>query len=318
MQYLSSREHCIKPVIDSATPLIINPYHLCPKYCIKPVNELMTFKYPSTASSQLIVTVPEIYLILILFKVIKNLLALTNPTFTPPFTNNHIINCYKTARPLYEFHSRAEFLTPILDIIKIQKQAVEQNRVLHCDCSLNNAMIEDNGDGTHWMLIDCDQYGVGGTLYLHTPDPSNECLGTQALGSKLYPSPMVTYVYQDDLESMFYVFIWYSLQCVKWIMDSKTQIFHQSDHYTKELSRQIDPYFKSLLPLALEWYNLVKNPNQLLFDNVIDLLGRHITALPKEDSAGLLVSKWVILSVAGSLTPPQNNEESASPPVDET
>ncbi|KAG2047668.1 hypothetical protein BDR06DRAFT_1013678 [Suillus hirtellus] len=133
-------------------------------------------------------------------------------------------------RPLYEFHSCAEFLTLILDIIKIQKQAVEQNQVLHCNCSLNNAMIEDDGDGTHGMLIDWefaveivqgDQYGVGGTgtvpfmlqsllfqLYLHTLDPSDECLGTHASGSKPYPPPMVTHVYQDDLESMFYVFIW--------------------------------------------------------------------------------------------------------------
>ncbi|KAG2091185.1 uncharacterized protein F5147DRAFT_657969 [Suillus discolor] len=171
----------------------------------------------------------------------------------------------------------SQFLTSILDIIKIQKQAVEQNRVLHHDCSLNNAMIEDNGDGTHGMLIDWefaveivrgDQYGVGGTgtvpfmsrsllfqLYLHTPDPSDERLGTRASGSKPYPPPMVTHVYQDDLESMFYVFIWVCIE------------------------------FRG--PLSM----------------------KHIAALPKEDSAGLLVSKWVILSAAGSLTPPRNDEE---------
>ncbi|KAG1905173.1 uncharacterized protein F5891DRAFT_1183111 [Suillus fuscotomentosus] len=168
-------------------------------------------------------------------------------------------------QPLYKFHLRAEFLTLILDIIKIQKQVVEQNWVLHRDCSLNNGMIEDDGDGTHGMLIDWEfavdivrgnQYSVGGTgtvpfmswsllfqLYLHTLDPSDE---------------------------------------------------------------------------RLEWYDLIKKPNQLHFDNVIDLLGRHIAALLKEDSPGLLVSKWVILSAAGSLMPPQNNEESVSPPVDET
>ncbi|KAG2056814.1 hypothetical protein BDR06DRAFT_969822 [Suillus hirtellus] len=208
------------------------------------------------------------------------------------------------------------------------------------------------------------KYGVGGMgtvpfmswsllfqLHLHTLDPSNEHLGTCTSGSKSYPPPMVTHVYQDDLKSMFYVFIWvcikfrgplgmkhvlptilpqYSLQHIKWIMqewsvsmyqkygDSKTQFFHQSEHYTKELSQQFDPYFESLLPLALEWYDLVKNPDWLLFDNIIDLLGRHIAALPKEDSTGLLVFKWVILSAAGSLTPPWNDEESASPPVDET
>ncbi|KAG2053099.1 hypothetical protein BDR06DRAFT_972559 [Suillus hirtellus] len=100
MQYLSSREHCIKPVIESATPSSINPYHLCPKYCIEPVNGSTIFKYLSTASSQLTVTIPEIYLNLIPFKVIWNLLVLTNPTFTPPPTNNHIINCWYLSEPL--------------------------------------------------------------------------------------------------------------------------------------------------------------------------------------------------------------------------
>ncbi|KAG2123539.1 hypothetical protein BD769DRAFT_1389163 [Suillus cothurnatus] len=130
----------------------------------------------------------------------------------------------------------------LMEMEPIQKQVVEQNRVLHHECSLNNAMIEDNGDGTHGMLIDWEfSYGVGGTgtvpfiswsllfqLYLHTLDPSDECL---------------------------------------------------------------------------EWYNLIKNPDRLLFDNT-----HHCTS-----EAGLLVYKWVILSVAGLLRPPQNNEESASP-----
>ncbi|KAG2134543.1 hypothetical protein DEU56DRAFT_756969 [Suillus clintonianus] len=143
---------------------------------------------------------------------------------------------------------------------------------------------------------------------------------------------MITHVYNDDLELMFYVFIWvciefrgplgmkcvlpttlpHSNQKVKWITgewsastyqkcgDSKTRFFHQSDHYTMELAKQFDPYFKSLLPLALAWYELVKNPKRLVFDDVINLLDKHIAALPSEDSPELLVSKWVILLVAAS------------------
>ncbi|KAG1843582.1 hypothetical protein DFJ58DRAFT_731528 [Suillus subalutaceus] len=244
-------------------------------------------------------------------------------------------------RPLYQFCSHAEFLTPIRDIMKIQKQAVEQNQVLHHDCSLNNAMIEDDGSGSHGMLIDWEfaveiiqgnQYGVGGTgtipfmlrsllfqLYLNMLDPSDECLGTQASGSKPYPAPMITHVYNDNLESMFYIFIWvciefrgplsmkrvlpvtlpqYSMQCIKWITREWSASTYQKYHYTMELAKQFDPYFKSLLPLALEWYELIKEPKWLLFNNVIDLLDRHITTLLKEDSPELLVSKWVILSAA--------------------
>ncbi|KAG1906632.1 uncharacterized protein F5891DRAFT_975396 [Suillus fuscotomentosus] len=224
-------------------------------------------------------------------------------------------------------------------------------------------MIEDDGDGTHGMLIDWgfavdivrgDQYGVGGMgtvpfmlqslliqLYLHTPDPSDERLGHEPWDQN-HTHPPWSHMSIRMISNQCFTFSSgsvsnsgpsqheYSLQRVKWITqewsasmyqkcgDSKTQFFHQSEHYTKELSQQFDPYFESLLPLALEWYDLVKNPNQLHFDNIIDLLGRHIAALLKEDSAGLLVSKWVILSVAGSLTPPRNDEESVSPPVDET
>ncbi|KAG2123990.1 hypothetical protein DEU56DRAFT_712040, partial [Suillus clintonianus] len=57
------------------------------------------------------------------------------------------------ARPLHQFRSHAELLTAIRDIVKIQKYAVETRKVIHRDCSLNNAMIEDDGNGSHGTLI---------------------------------------------------------------------------------------------------------------------------------------------------------------------
>lgn len=57
--------------------------------------------------------------------------------------------------------------------LSVQRQAVESRKVLHCDSSLNNAMIEDDGDGSHGMLIDWEfavdivegeEYVVGGTV----------------------------------------------------------------------------------------------------------------------------------------------------------
>ncbi|KAG2109535.1 hypothetical protein DEU56DRAFT_691013, partial [Suillus clintonianus] len=58
------------------------------------------------------------------------------------------------ARPLHQFRTRLELLSSIRDIVKIQKDAVEERNILHRDCSLNNAMIEDDGKDTHGMLID--------------------------------------------------------------------------------------------------------------------------------------------------------------------
>ncbi|KAG2127095.1 hypothetical protein DEU56DRAFT_700850, partial [Suillus clintonianus] len=106
------------------------------------------------------------------------------------------------ARPLHKFRTKLELLTSIRDIVQIQKEAVEQRKVLHRDCSLNNSMIEDDGNGSQGMLIDWEfavkiakneTYTVG---------------GTGASSSKPYPAPLIKHSYQDDLESVFYVFIW--------------------------------------------------------------------------------------------------------------
>ncbi|KAG2051373.1 hypothetical protein BDR06DRAFT_1010528 [Suillus hirtellus] len=48
-------------------------------------------------------------------------------------------------RPLHKFCSKLELLSSICNIIKIQKEVVEECKVLYHDCSLNNAIIEDDG-----------------------------------------------------------------------------------------------------------------------------------------------------------------------------
>ncbi|KAG1823933.1 uncharacterized protein BJ212DRAFT_1476786 [Suillus subaureus] len=45
------------------------------------------------------------------------------------------------------FQTKAELLGAIQDIIKIQMIAVEEQGILHHNCSLNNSMIEDDGNG---------------------------------------------------------------------------------------------------------------------------------------------------------------------------
>ncbi|KAG2104745.1 uncharacterized protein F5147DRAFT_530173, partial [Suillus discolor] len=77
------------------------------------------------------------------------------------------------AQPLHAFRTRVELVSALRDIIKIQQTAVEDRGILHRDCCLNNAMIEDNGNGTRGLLIDWEftvhiyadqKYVIGGTV----------------------------------------------------------------------------------------------------------------------------------------------------------
>ncbi|KAG2153068.1 uncharacterized protein EDB93DRAFT_1102815 [Suillus bovinus] len=239
-----------------------------------------------------------------------------------------------------EYHYKSVRSLQVWDIVQIQKEVVEQHNVLHHDCSLFNAMIEDDGNGTHRMLIDWEfsvrilknqSYTVGGTgtlpfmsralllqLHLKTPTDALELKG--ASSSKSYPPPLIKHCYQDDLESMFYVFIWILIEfrgplgmkrilnkSHNWILqewsalkfktccDSKTSFFWHDEHYIKELTEQIHPYFKSLIPVVLDWYKLMKNPKNVHFDDVLAVLNNHLADLPiNKPSPELLVSRWLL------------------------
>ncbi|KAG2100475.1 uncharacterized protein F5147DRAFT_777034 [Suillus discolor] len=75
-------------------------------------------------------------------------------------------------RPLHMFQTLKEFVRALRDIIKIQQAAVEEHQILHRDCSLNNAMILDEPEGSEGFLIDWEfavrialdhKYPIGGT-----------------------------------------------------------------------------------------------------------------------------------------------------------
>src|SRR6267154_3457950 len=122
-------------------------------------------------------------------------------------------------------------------------------------------------------------------LQLHLKTPTDELELKGASSSKPSPIPLVRHSYHDDLESMFYIFIWICIEfrgplgmkrildkSHNWIphewstlkfktcCDSKTTFFWHNEHYVKELTEQIHPYFKNLIPVTLEWYHLMKNP----------------------------------------------------------
>lgn len=156
-------------------------------------------------------------------------------------------------------------------------------------------------------------------LQLHLKTPIDECELKGASSSRPYPPPLIKHCYQDDLESMFYIFIWIcikfrgplGMKCVlnkshNWIphewssefktcCDSKTSFFFHNDYYVKELTGQIHPYFKNLIPVVLEWYYLMRNPKDVHFNDVITLLNKHLEDLPRnEPSPQLLVSTWLL------------------------
>ncbi|KAG1812776.1 uncharacterized protein BJ212DRAFT_1482851 [Suillus subaureus] len=75
------------------------------------------------------------------------------------------------ARPLHIFQMLKEFVRALRDIVIIQRTAVEEHRILHCNCSLNNAMILDDLDLSKGFLIDWEfavhiaadnKYPIGG------------------------------------------------------------------------------------------------------------------------------------------------------------
>lgn len=252
------------------------------------------------------------------------------------------------ARPLHAFQTRVELVSALWDIVKIQQTAVEERGILHCDCSVNNAMIEDDGNGTNGLLIDWEfavhihagqKYVIGGMGTLPFMSRSllwqlSEAVGNPATSARSWkvkvatssltkPPPLILHHYHDNLESLFYVLVYICIEfrgplgvrcdlsadrSQEWLPHlwsaSTLQVggnvktlffFHPNAH---KLQKQFHPYFKTLLPLATEWYHLIRNKGQsnaVTFQEVLDLLDTHLAKLPKDEpSPELLFARKVI------------------------
>jgi len=129
---------------------------------------------------------------------------------------------------------------------------------------------------------------------------------------------LVEHTYADDLESLFYVFIFicieyqgplgmkrtlsgstswlpreWSASTFKECCQTKTLFFRQLAD-GKRLDSQIHPYFQDLIPLARDWYLLMRSNDEdpVRFDDVIDILDKHYNNLPKDEpSPELLFAK---------------------------
>ncbi|KAG1765185.1 hypothetical protein EV702DRAFT_1051093 [Suillus placidus] len=238
------------------------------------------------------------------------------------------------ARPLHMFRTVKELVKALRDIVIIQRQAVEECQVLHRDCSLNNAMIVDLlGGKSRGFLIDWEfavrinpdiKYAMGGTgtipfmsrgLLTQLSDAQKVASGGKKMTHVLkttsntmeLPVTQVVQSFSDDLESLFFVFIWI---CIKFCgphgqvredlgnsipdrwnnMDLESCGAFKGNFFasTKEeqcLVDEIHPYFNDLIPLATEWHATLKDNTEKLvsFNDILTLLNSHLDRLPDDE-----------------------------------
>ncbi|KAG1746249.1 hypothetical protein EDD22DRAFT_958427 [Suillus occidentalis] len=215
------------------------------------------------------------------------------------------------AHPLHMFRSKKELVKILRDIVLIQQCAVEMHQILHRDCSLNNIMIEDCEGGSRGALIDWE---FASRIASNNVYPANGMSQTgtleheEAAHTTLTEVEGVGHFYRDDLESLFYVFTW--VCSTDWLPEewqgsqldaarcAKDKSYFFSEHPQKlRLSEQFDPYFKDLVPLAEEWYDLLRKERsdrkdaefhntrteELRFDEVATLLETHLARLSDDE-----------------------------------
>ncbi|KAG1843264.1 hypothetical protein DFJ58DRAFT_844372 [Suillus subalutaceus] len=197
------------------------------------------------------------------------------------------------AQPLHAFQTKLELV------------AVEDRRILHRDCSLNNAMIKDDGDGTNGMLIDWEfavhmhadqKYTIGGTL--------SEAVGNVATSARSWKAKVATGplgVRRDlsaERSQEWLPHLW-AADSFKAGSDVKTSFFFHPN--VDKLKKQFHPHFKTLLPLATQWYDLMRNkgPSSVVtFQEVLHLVEAQLAKLPKDKpSPELLFAKKVIAAL---------------------
>ncbi|KAG1836201.1 hypothetical protein DFJ58DRAFT_735127 [Suillus subalutaceus] len=211
---------------------------------------------------------------------------------------------------IYSSTPRKELVKALRDIVLIQKRVVAEHQVLHRDCSLNNSMIEDTKDGSRGALIDWEfaaritsdnMYSAGGTGTI----PFMSVSALKAVGKLNYQysqgmksvkelklatdhltpekMPKIKHTYYDNLELMFYIFTWICIMFKGPRSHSKAKVklfFFLGESMKSCIGEQFAPYFKKLVPLAEEWYDLmVAKKMKVEFEEVVSLFNKHINNL---------------------------------------
>ncbi|KAJ8523318.1 hypothetical protein ONZ45_g140 [Pleurotus djamor] len=174
----------------------------------------------------------------------------------------------EVGRPLETFRSSFEMMKVIYDAFKGHKQAYKLCNLLHRDVSGGNILILDNGDGllNDWDLaIRLDESGSART---------GERTGTWPFMSyDLLSNPNKLHTVRDDLESFFWVVLFYGLHYVSHTLSGRRtlddkiyQIFH---HCTREDGIAHGGVYKRDLfggPTVLHFTpKTLSNPNPLEF-----------------------------------------------------
>ncbi|KAI6030964.1 hypothetical protein F5J12DRAFT_779972 [Pisolithus orientalis] len=223
----------------------------------------------------------------------------------------------------------------------VQQQALKRG-VLHRDCSINNTMIEDFANGSHGFLLDWEfavwvmlqgEYDLGSTYAKGTVpffSVNILCQLKEAItksGKTNVPSiqkstslthvfinhpTTIHHTFADDIESLFYIFIWILIlydgplghKCQA-ISHEKTLLGLWSEKAAEDLKiarcakftflndlselrldSEVSQYFQDLIPLANEWSILLGQSllsgTAVQFSDIISLFDCFLASMPYE------------------------------------
>ncbi|KAG2340003.1 hypothetical protein BDR05DRAFT_950786 [Suillus weaverae] len=172
-------------------------------------------------------------------------------------------------RPLHMFQTLKEFVKVLRDIVIVQRTAVEEHKVLHCNCSLNNAMIIDQLEGgSRGILID---WKFAMRINSDLKYVIRVCMsGTDQVHQNQVRNSIPDRWNDVDLKS-----------CTAFKGN-----FFASVKEEQCLINEIDPYFHGLIPLAKEWHTALKDndtmENPISFNDILALLNSHLDCLPDD------------------------------------
>ncbi|KAG1844886.1 hypothetical protein C8R48DRAFT_780104 [Suillus tomentosus] len=220
------------------------------------------------------------------------------------------------------FQTKVELVSAIQDIIRIQQIAVEECKILHRDCSLNNAMIEDDGKESYGTLIDWEfavhilegqKYAIGGTGTLPFMSRSllfqlSEAVGGTAMSQNSWKHtshshakvpPLIIHGYQDDLEGPL---------GVKRVFEKRSEGQWLLHLWSTDSFKEGSNEKTSFLSIRMQ-INSANNstPTSITYSRscwteIIDLLTKHLNMLPKDEpSPKLLFARKVIDALPSGL-----------------
>ncbi|KAI6156796.1 hypothetical protein BKA82DRAFT_148513 [Pisolithus tinctorius] len=271
------------------------------------------------------------------------------------------------ARPMVMFKTKKELVSCIRDILRIQQQALERG-VLHRDCSINNTMIEDFTNGSCSFLLDWEfavwvtlqgEYDLGGTV-IPFLSVNILCQLKEAItksGKTNVPSirksaslthvfidhpTTIHHTFADNIESLFYVFIWILIlydgplghECQD-ISHEKTLLGLWSEKVAEDLEiarcakftflndpsesrldSEVSQYFQDLIPLANKWCVLLGwsllSRTAVQFSDIISLFDHFLASMPYEKPPEMtnafqqIITQHKVLN--SSMRPSQEND----------